>query len=179
MKRIFSVILLVAAALVLSIVMTACTQKAGVTFKTTEGPTISTTDADKTLFHYQGKVVFDVTDVEGIESIVLKDIKFAENKNGFATIHKAGADHFTPIDVKEIKKELSGGVKYDKLTFSGIDIKKSATGKTATITMQYLILEVGTDVKKEDIKRKVILTLQCFNSNGGKLVSQPAEITVP
>ena len=170
---------LVPVVLILLLVLTSCfsTPKLTVTTKNTDAPTVTMSKDGKSEFYYQGFVELSVSGATGISNIQITNVKFAENKNGTPTLHKAGKAYFTPTDIKNIETEVNAGVKYGTYKFTGADIVPK--DKTSTIKLQYLILDVPADVKKDDLKRKVTMTLECQNSKGGKIANTNVEITIP
>ena len=172
-------LVLVPVILMLLLILTSCfgTPNLTVTTKNTDSPTVTMLKAGKSAFYYQGFVEVDVSGATGISDIQIKNIKFADNKNGIPTLQKAGKAYLQPNDIKNVETEVTAGTKFDTYGFSGADIIPK--GKITAIKLQYLILAVSPDVKKEDIKRKATMTLVCQNSKGGKIASTNVEITIP
>lgn len=149
-----------------------------VTLKKIESPTLSTVNKDgKSVFNYQGYVDLDITGITNISKIDVKNIAFADNKNGTPTMHKAGKDIFGPQDIKNIEFELKGGRKYDSISYDrqGILTKDG----TNTILLQYLIMGIPSDIKKEDVKRKTTMTVECYDTGNNMIATKNVEVIIP
>lgn len=146
--------------------------------KKTESPTLSTVNKDgKSVFNYQGYIGLDITGITDISKIEVKNIAFADNKNGTPTMHKAGKDIFGPQDIKNIEFELRGGRKYDSISYDrqGILIKDG----TNTILLQYLIMGVPSSIKKEEVKRKTTMTVECYDAGNNITATKNVEVIIP
>lgn len=170
---------LVPVILTLLLILTSCfgVSNLTVTTKNTDAPTVTMPKDGKSEFNYQGFVELSVSGLTGVSNIQLTNVKFTDNKNGIPTLHKAGKTFFNPNDIKKIEAEVNAGNKFDAYKFTAADIVQK--GETSTIKLQYLILDVSPDIKKEDIKRQVTMDLECQNSKGGKMASTNVEITIP
>ncbi len=157
--------------------LTACAGNVTVETKVTDAPTISLYSDSKTLFNYQGFAELTIKNTGEVSRIEVKDLKHDESKPGMFTIHKGGEKYFSPSALKNIRNEAKAGVKYDAVTFSGNEIARRKG--SSYIKLQYLIMDVPSDVKKKGVQRETSFNVNGFDKAGKQIFSREIKLTLP
>lgn len=135
--------------------------------------------------HYQGyiefKTVLKEDEYKNLEMFIVKDIKFEENKNGIPVMYRYNAP-FNYEALKVVYDTYKSGNIFDRFEytpeqFGNFGLTQSKDGEYIT-KLQYVLMQVGPDTKKEDIKRKVTLKLE-YKFKNGKTVEKTEEIMIP
>lgn len=163
--------------LIIVMMFSSCGQKVNITSRNTDLPTLSMADSGKSLFYYQGTVDINVPNAGDVSKVVINEIKFKGNKNGVPVINRAGTSYYTPSEIKNIKNGLSANPKQEDLTIEGPYIQKSQN--VISVTLQYVILDVPSELKKEDFGKTVSFNMEIYDPDGKKTMSQPVKINIP
>jgi hypothetical protein len=142
-----------------------------------EDSTLSMAKDGKTTFNYQGLIDLKFSEIKNTDSVKINNISFSENQNGMLTLHKGGSGVFGPEDVNNIEKDAQDNNKYSEYVFNKDEIE--VKDKIAVVKLRYLISSVSPDIKIEDIKRTVKLTMTVLNSKGKTIATKEVEFNVP
>lgn len=158
-----------------------------VSTKTEELPAIGTVlnENGENKLHYQGyiefKTVLKEDEYKSLEMFTVKNIKFEENKNGIPVMYRYNAT-FNYEALKVVYDAYKSGNIYDCFEytpeqFGNFGLTPTENGEYIT-KLQYVLMEVEPDAKKEDIKRKVTLELE-YKFKNGKKVEKSEEVMIP
>lgn len=148
--------------------------------------TISTNlGTDKTATqNYQGyidiKSEMDKQYKSNLTKVTVKNIKFSSNDNGIAIIYRYNQP-FNEQAIKVIYDETKKGNIYNTYDYQPNQFKpygfENKNSNEYITKIQYLVMQVNSDVKSQGLRRKVTFTM-VYEFKDGKKIEKPVELEI-